>query len=128
MARAYFWYPTTRSKAQTAFEKALARATADLKLNPNDADAQLLASYYSAMLGKRAAALQHLNAAIKLHPEDAETAYFGALVEEQLGDRKQTLDWLAKAAARGYSLQQIASTIEFDSLKSDPRFPAIIAR
>ena len=53
------------------------------------------------------------------------TEYFAAKTYNVLGDRDQSLAWLDKAVGAGYSSAEITHTVEFDSLRKDPRFPNI---
>jgi tetratricopeptide (TPR) repeat protein len=128
LARAYYWYPLKRSKAKGELKKAIELAASDLQVNPNNADVHTLVAEYFAMLGDQGQALQHLHAAQGLRPEDAETAYYAAKVYNLLGDRQQALHWLEKSVKSGYSAAEISNTIELDSLRSDPRFKALVTK
>jgi tetratricopeptide (TPR) repeat protein len=125
LARAYYWYSPDHSRAKGELKKAIELATADLQVNPNDADVHTLVAEYFAMLGDQNQALQHLHAAQSLRPGDAETAYYAAKVYNLLGDRQQALHWLERSVNSGYSAAEISNTIELDSLRSDPRFKAL---
>ncbi len=124
LARAYYWYSPDHSKARGELRKAIELATSDLQVNPNNADVHTLVAEYFAMQGDKSHALQHLHTAQSLRPGDAETAYYAAKVYNMLGDRQQALNWLEKSINSGYSAAEISSTIELDSLRSDPRFKA----
>ena len=127
LARAYYWYPPRRNLARAEFLRAIDLADADLKVNPDDADAHILAAEYFAMIGDRTAAGSHLKAALRLRPDDPESLYAAGIVHNQLGERKEALDWLRKAVARGYSPAEMAATIELDSLRNDPGFAALLS-
>ena len=81
-----------------------------------------LAAEYSAMLGKRAEALQHLNKALQLRPNDAETLYFAGIVHAVLGEKDQAIPWLQAAMKRGYSRAEMNSALELDELRNSTEF------
>ena len=126
LARAYYWYPPRRNLARAEFLRAIDLADADLKVNPDDADAHVLAAQYFAMIGDRKEAARHLKAALRLRPNDPESLYAAGIVHNQLGERKEALEWLRKAVAKGYSPAEMAATIELDSLRNDPGFAALL--
>ncbi len=128
LARAYYWNPPTRGRARETFLRAIALAENDLRVNPKDADALTLEAQYRAMVGDRAGAAQHMQDALKLRPHDPETAFFAGIVYNQLGDHDLALSWLAKAVEYGYSPAELSSTIELDSLRTDPRFKALLPK
>jgi serine/threonine protein kinase/Tfp pilus assembly protein PilF len=129
LARAYYWFEPKRHLARAEFEKAIHLAEEDLKVNPNDADAHILAAEYSAMIGRnRREVLAHLNAALHLRPRDPETLFFAGIVYTQLGNPEQGLSWLEKSVKAGYSPSDIEAAIELDSLKSDPRFKSLLKK
>jgi serine/threonine-protein kinase len=128
LARAYFWAPGHRAEAESAYRRAIAAGEQDLKVNAQDADVHVLLANYHAMLGERADALPHLAAALKARPDDAETRFQAAIVYNQLGDRPQALAALEQAAARGYSPAELRAAPEFDSLRDEPRFQALLAK
>jgi len=97
-------------------------------VNPDDADVHILTANYYAMLGDRGNAVTHLATALKARPNDAETQFQAAIIYNQLGDRGQALTALETAAARGYSPAELRAAPEFDSLKNEPRFQALLAK
>ena len=97
-------------------------------MNPDDADVHILMANYHAMLGERADALTHLASALRPRPNDAETQFQAAIIYNQLGDRAQALTALESAAARGYSPAELRAAPEFDSLRKEPRFQALLAK
>jgi eukaryotic-like serine/threonine-protein kinase len=128
LARAYFWAPGHRAEAESAYRRAIAAGEQDLKVNPEDADVHILLANYHAMLGERADALSHLGEALKARPDDAETRFQAAIVYNQLGDRPLALAALEQAAARGYSPAELRAAPEFDTLRDEPRFQALLAK
>jgi serine/threonine-protein kinase len=128
LARAYYWAPGRRADAEDAYRRAIAAGEQDLKVNPNDADVYILLANYHAMLGDRADALSSLAAAEKARPEDAETKFQAAIVYDMLSDRGAALVALEKAVDRGYSFTEIGVAPEFDNLRNEPRYQALVNR
>jgi hypothetical protein len=79
-----------------------------------------------AMLGNRDAALQDAGQATTVAETDNETVFFVAVTCARLGDRDRALEWLQRAATMGYSRAEIRMRVDFDLLRSDPRFAALI--
>ena len=58
------------------------------------------------------------NKASKLAPQDSEMRFKAALIYNQFGDTTQTLAWLSKALAGGFSATIVRDTPNFDLLRS----------
>jgi tetratricopeptide (TPR) repeat protein len=94
-------------------------------VNPRDAYALGVVAYCYAMLGERKPALDYLQQGLKLAPQDSEMRFKAALIYNQFGDTAQTLAWLSKALAGGFSATIVRDTPNFDILRSNPRFEAL---
>jgi serine/threonine-protein kinase len=79
------------------------------------------------MLGDQRTATSELSKAVEQAPHDPDVLFRAALVYNQLGDQRQALVWLQKAVAASFSRTTVRDTPDFDHLKSDPAFQAIIA-
>jgi len=124
----YYWAPGRRAEAAAAYQKAIALANKKLQVNPRDSSLLgYLANYY-AMLGNRAAALDHLGRALALAPKDPELLFSAALVHNQFGETEETLNWLDKALAAGYSPATLRDSPNFDSLHSNSRFQTLLSK
>jgi hypothetical protein len=56
-------------------------------------------------------------------------ASYVALIYAPLGDKEKTLEWLERAVAEHDAwVTYLNVTPEFDDLRSDPRFPALVRR
>jgi len=77
-------------------------------------------------LGDTHTATLEIQKALELDAKDPDILFRAALVYNQLGDQHQTLDWLKKAVAAKFSRTTVRDTPDFDHLKSDPKFQAII--
>jgi len=81
---------------------------------------------YHAMLNEEPQALTHLRRALQLNSEDPEYLALAATVHNQLGRRREALDWLEKAVAQGFSKTEVRNIVEFDTLREEPRYKAIM--
>jgi tetratricopeptide (TPR) repeat protein/TolB-like protein/tRNA A-37 threonylcarbamoyl transferase component Bud32 len=126
LARAYYWSPSTRSRARKMYERAIRMAGENLRVNPKDGDTHVLMANYYAMLSDRSQALKHLQEALNLNPDIPEYLAVAAIVHNQFGDRDEALGWLEKARARGYSPAEIRASPELDNLRNEPRFQELI--
>src|SRR5581483_3688832 len=68
----------------------------------------------------------HMRLALKFHPDEPEVMFFAALVENQLGNKAGAIQWLGKALHQGYSLAEINAAVDFDNLRPDPVFQAMV--
>jgi len=85
--------------------------------------------YALARWGKTNEARARLEQLSKLSKTYYVNPYFFALIHLGLGERDLTFQWLSKAAAdRSTFLVTILSDPKWDSLQSDPRIGAIVAR
>jgi serine/threonine-protein kinase len=124
---ALYWSTNRRSESMAAYKRAIELAQAQLKINPKDATARAFAAQYHAMLGDVRTASVEVLKAVEQAPNDPDVLFRAALVYNQFGDQRQTLDWLTKAVAASFSRTTVRDTPDFDHLKSDPAFKAIIA-
>ncbi len=119
---AYTWAAGEQAKAQGAYQEAISRAKAALKVNPRDYSTKgYLATYY-AMLGERQIALSTLDEALKVSDSNPDTMVNAAHVYNQLGDTRLAFLWLQKALAAGYSAATVRDSPYFDNLHKDRRF------
>jgi serine/threonine-protein kinase len=125
LADGYYWDPGKRAQADQAYRKTISLAREALRVNPRDAYALGVVAYCHAMLGERKPALDYLQEGLKLAPQDSEMRFKAALIYNQFGDTAQTLAWLSKALAGGFSATIVRDTPNFDILRSNPRFEAL---
>ncbi len=123
---ALYWSPNRRAEAAAAYRRAIELGRARLQVNPKDANARSYVADYSAMVGDTHTATLEIQKALDLDVKDPDILFRAALVYNQLGDQRQTLDWLKKAVAANFSRTTVRDTPDFDHLKSDPTFKAII--
>jgi tetratricopeptide (TPR) repeat protein len=124
---AYYFAPGRRAAAAAVYRDALALGARDLVTNPRNAWIEVrIASIYAA-LGDRPHALESLHRGIPLAADDNESAFFIAVTYARLDDRENAIAWLQKAAAHDYSRTEIRMRVDFDHLRGDARFGALVA-
>ena len=80
------------------------------------------------MRDEKKAALESLQGALRLTPDDPETRFKAALIYNRFGDLPETLSWLEKAAAVGFSRTTIRDTPDFDDLRNNDRFQKLLGQ
>lgn len=120
--------PAQRTNAAAAYRKALELANARLEVNSRDAFTLAFAADYHAMLDEESNARELLARAMEAAPTDAEVLLRAAIVNNHFGDKEKTLDFLNRAVAARYSKTVIRDTPDFEHLKSDPRFRALLPK
>jgi serine/threonine protein kinase/tetratricopeptide (TPR) repeat protein/TolB-like protein len=121
-----YYYGGDAPSAKEAYQKAIALAEPQLRVNPRDAGILGdLASYYS-MLGDRTQALTYLDRSLQLGQGDKDLLLNAAVVYNQLHETGPALEWLGKALAAGYSRSVVATGAPFDNLHDNPRYQALM--
>jgi len=123
---AYYWAPGKRDLSSPAYRQAIALATKQLDVNPNDADLLSYIAQYHAMLGEKEPALDCIARALRLDPKSAEVAFTAAIAYDQVGDVESALTFLKKAMAGGISAATVRATPNFANLQSEPRFRTLL--
>jgi tetratricopeptide (TPR) repeat protein len=120
-----YYYGGNKSEAAETYKKAISLAEQRLKVNPRDADVLSdLASYWS-MLGDRKRALDYLDRSL-LGKNEKELLYEAALVYNHLHETGTALEWLNKALAAGYSKTMAGKMPDWDNLRDNPRYQALM--
>ena len=127
LADALYWSVSRRAEAAEVYRKAIALAKASAKINPKDSGALSCIASYSAMVGEREAALSALEQALLVGPSDPDVMFRAAVVHNHYGEREQTLEWLRRASAAGFSRSTIRDSPDFASIQQDPAFRAIVS-
>ena len=71
-------------------------------------------------------ALASLQKALALAAADPRVQFRAALVYNHFGDTDRTLQWLKQGLASGATESWVRDTPDFDHLRTDPRFQAIL--
>jgi len=125
---AYYWAPGERDKAPDAYKKAIALADQDLRVNSRDAKALGYLASYHAMLGEKEAALSCARQALLLAQRDPEVLFNLALAYNQLGETDRAIEFVDKALAAGFSPTTLQNTPNFDTLRGNLRFQAVLKK
>jgi tetratricopeptide (TPR) repeat protein len=122
-----FQISARRADAKSAYQKAIELAKTRLEVNPQNATILAFTADYYAMLDQEREAREQMARALQTAPEDADVLFRGAILYNHFGDPEKTLDFLTKSVAAGYSRTVIRDTPDFDHLKEDRRFRALLS-
>ena len=120
--------PARRSESMNAYRQAIALSEAQLQVNPEDAGLLAYSADYHAMLGEQQAAQTMIGRAITLSPRDPDVLFRAAIVSNHFGDTARALDYLKRAVGAGYSRNLVRDTPDFDRLRSNPQFIALLPK
>ncbi len=123
---AYYWAPGKRSQAGDAYREAIRLVDEKLRDDPHNARMWALRATYEAMTDNKAEALASLQQAMSVEPVGSSVHFRAALVFNHFGDSDRTLQALRKATAAGLPGSMLSDTPDFDHLRADPRFQAIL--
>ena len=123
---AYYWTAGKRQQAANAYREAIRLTDQNLRVNGRDGRIWALRSTYLAMTDQKQEALASLQKALSFAPGNPNVQFRAALVFNHFGDTEHTMEWLRKAVAAGYPASVITSTPDFDKLRADPSFQAIL--
>ena len=118
-----------RDEARRANEGAVESIERHLELNPDEARAYSLGASVLVRLGQTDRSKQWTQQAIKLAPNDPLVLYNAACNFALLGETNNALDGLERAIEAGVAVGDwIKHDPDFESLRSHPRFQAIVMR
>jgi tetratricopeptide (TPR) repeat protein len=122
----YYWAPGRRKDSVAAYQKCSTIAIRELKANPKDSFMYGVLAICQGMLVQKETAIEALNQGFHLAAEDPFLMFQAALIYNQFDEREETLRWLAKCRAAGYSQAKIRDYPNFESLHSEPRFQELL--
>jgi serine/threonine protein kinase/tetratricopeptide (TPR) repeat protein len=123
---AYYWAPGKRLQAGDAYREAIRLADEKLRVDPRDARTWAFRATYQAMTDNKNEALASLQKALSLEPTRPSVQFRAALVYNHFGDNDLTLRSLRNATESGLSAALVRDTPDFDHLRTDPQFRAIL--
>jgi tetratricopeptide (TPR) repeat protein len=118
--------PSRRAESMRAYRKAIVLTDARLQVNPRDANLLAYSADYAAMLGEEKSARELLARALALAANDPDILFRAAILYNHFGDTPSTLEYLGRAVGAGYSRNLVRDTPDFDHLRNDPRFRALL--
>ena len=117
-----------RQEALDAYRKAIVLAKARLEVNPNDGFVLAFIADYYAMLDDEQQARKQLRRALEIAPADPEVLFRAAILYNHFADRQKTLEFLEKSVSTGYSRTVVRDTPDFDWLRQEPRYRALLPK
>jgi len=120
----YYW-GGQKDKAPEDFRRSVDLFEQQLKVNPNDTSAMILAADDYSMIGEKGKA-ESLLAKGLANSSDAESAFRGVEIYENLGKRDEALKWLGTAVQRGYVITEIERDPSLVELRKDARYAKVI--
>ncbi len=125
---ACYWAPGRRQQSRNAYQEAIRRADEKLRVNARDGSVLAFRATYLAMLERKDEALASLSKAHSFSPTDPDVQFRSALVYNHLGDTDHALQSLQAALSSGIPADWARNTPDFDHLKTDPRFQAMLRK
>jgi len=112
-----------------AYRRLIAAARKHLELNPDDARALYYSATAYAALGERDKAVEWAERALSADPDEPVVAYNVASTYAELGNLDRVIELLDRAVTLGYGNRAwLEQDSDFDLVRGDPRFQAILAR
>jgi tetratricopeptide (TPR) repeat protein len=127
LARAYRW-AGRRDEARVAYGTALARADAEVRIDPHNAGLRANRAYLFVEAGRNQEGLSEIAEAVTLETAKANVIVFfnSALVHEWVGNRARAMQDLLVAVRLGYSRGVIERHPDLARLRKDPGYRRII--
>ena len=114
-------------RANQAYERSIALAREQLRVDPKDAQALAAVATGLARTGHTAQASLEMQKALALDESDPNLLSDAAIVSALDKRTSDALAWMRKAVAAGYCRSTIARQPEFAQLRENPEFRSIIA-
>ena len=118
---AYQWL-NNKDKAEAARRRMLTLLEQEVKMKPQDAEAQAELAVLNARYGLTSEAESRIQTALALAPDDPSVLADVAKADELLGKRSQAISEMQKAVQKGFALDQLRGDPELTALISDPKF------
>ena len=116
-------------EAEAARHSALAALERHLEFNPEDPRALNLGAILAAQLGQLEKGMEWTRRALTSGPDDSNLLYNVACFYAVQGHGDEAMDCLEKAIENGWRARDwLINDPDFDSLRSDPRFQALLNR
>lgn len=119
-------YSGQTDKANATYEKAIALAFQDLRVNPQNTEAMGDLASYCAKKGDSAQAMEFIQRARSIDKNDVELIHTQATVEALSNKPADAIRTLREALSKGYSVKQVQDDPDLASVKDRPDFQALI--
>jgi len=116
-----------KEKANATYEKAIALAFQELRVNPQSTTALEDLALYYAKKGEPDRGMEFIKRARDIDKKDVELIYTEAMVEILAKKPADSLRTLREALSKGYPVKQVVDDPELAELKQNPEFRALIA-
>ena len=126
LADAYRWAPGERAKAADAYQRAIALAQEQLKIDPNFAETYAYLGLYEAKTGQKSEAGRDIEKALSLEPKNPTYTYYAAVVYHLVGNKNRSLSLLKQAVQGGYPPREIRADPEWGVLRDQPAFRTLV--
>ncbi len=114
---------------QVALREGLKRVRKHLEFNPTDRRALSMGSVSLFENGEKDEAIKWINKAVELYPEDGGVIFNGACLFALHGDKEKAINLLEVAVDKGWGNKEwIEQDKDYDSLRNEPQFKALIKR
>lgn len=128
LGKDHYWAPGLREQARVHLLRAVELCEQSLRDHPQTTSYRLMLSWYQSMLGDIEASERNLALALQERPNDGHYLYIAGLVAVVLNDREAALDYFERSIDDGWSVGELLTSIEVDSLRGEPRFRALFKR
>ncbi len=118
---AYEWL-NNKDKAEAARRRMLSLLEQEVKMKPQDAEAQATLAVLNAHYGLTSQAESRIQTALALAPDDPDVLADVAEAYELLGKRDQAIEEMHKAIQKGFAIDEAKGDPELKGLVSDPKF------
>jgi TolB-like protein/Tfp pilus assembly protein PilF len=118
-----------RDEGLAVNRESMRRAERMLALNPRDVRVLSLGAGMWQVAGDFARSLEWTNRALSIDPSDMSALINGALMHAKAGNKEDAIGLLERAFGLGWGKRDwIEQDPDYDSLRGDPRFQALLAR
>lgn len=128
LADACRWIPGAEEKSAHAYDEAIAKGEAELRVNPADAAIRARVAECLAKRGKKAQANAEISRALRDDTSNAAIMYRAAVIEHVAGNEERAVVWLKKAVDRGYGRAEIQRDPEFALLRESIEYKQAFSR
>jgi tetratricopeptide (TPR) repeat protein len=112
----------------TTYDKAIALAYNELRVNPRSASAMEQLSLYYAKKGDSGHALEFIRHAHSIEPSNISLLYTQAVVDCLAGQQTEALTALEEALKKGYSVEEAKNDPELGELQKLPQFGQLLEK